>query len=238
MFTGIIEEVGRIAQVDELGGGRRLHVEAGFSGSLRPDQSIAVSGACLTVTEASEDRFQVTAVEETLAKTTIGALGRGDAVNLERALAAGDRLDGHLVQGHVDETGTVRSVRKETDSRLYEIAFDPAHAPFLIPVGSIAVDGISLTVARLGDETFTVSIIPHTYEHTNVPEWERGAAVNLEYDLIGKYVARQLGGGEVGRQPGSFASGEGEKEGPSGRTHGPSSEEEITLDWLREQGFA
>lgn len=237
VFTGIIEAVGRIAQVDELGGGRRLHVETGFSGSLRPDQSIAVNGACLTVTEASEDRFQVTAVEETLAKTTLGGLGRGDAVNLERALAAGDRLDGHLVQGHVDETGTVRSVRKETDSRLYEIAFDPAHAPFLIPVGSIAVDGISLTVARLGEETFTVSIIPHTYEHTNVPGWERGAAVNLEYDLIGKYVARQLGGGASGGEGTGLSGGSGE-ERPSGGAHGPSSEQEITLDWLREQGFA
>jgi riboflavin synthase len=198
MFTGIIEEVGVVAQVESLGSdqaGRRLTVEAEMAPDLTVDQSVSIDGACQTVVAVDTDAgtFAVDTIEETLRKTTFGTLTAGTPVNLERALQAGDRLDGHFVQGHVDATGTITSVEREETDWLYTIQFDPQYASYLIPVGSIAVDGISLTVARLGDDTFTVAIIPHTHEVTNVAEtWTEGAAVNLEFDLIGKYVARSL----------------------------------------------
>lgn len=192
MFTGIIEEVGEITRVKDLGGGRQLTVAAYFSDGLRPDQSVAINGACQTVVAVEDGAFSVVAVEETLRKTTFGDLGAGDRVNLERAMQPGDRLDGHFVQGHVDGTGTVDSVEEEHTNRLYRIRFDERFAPYLIPVGSITVDGISLTVARLEDGVFTVAIIPHTFENTNVAAWEPGAHVNLEFDLIGKYVVGWL----------------------------------------------
>lgn len=192
MFTGIIEEVGQVTAVRDLGGGRRLTVEAAMAPELRPDQSVAVSGACQTVVAVEGRTFGVVAVEETLRKTTLGALSPGSPVNLERALQPGARLDGHFVQGHVDGTGTVVGVETQPTSWLYRIRFDPAFASYLIPVGSVTVDGISLTVARLEEGAFTVSIIPHTYEHTAVPTWKEGTEVNLEFDLLGKYVVRWL----------------------------------------------
>ena len=198
MFTGIIEEVGTVAAVDALGSdraGKRLTVEAEMAPDLRVDQSVSINGACQTVVEVDADAgtFAVDTIEETLRKTSFGYLEADTPVNLERALQAGDRLDGHFVQGHVDTTGTVAAVEREETDRLYTIRFDPQYASYLIPVGSIAVDGISLTVARLADDTLTVAIIPRTYEQTNVSTaWTEGAAVNLEFDLIGKYVARSL----------------------------------------------
>ena len=198
MFTGIIEEVGIVTQVEPLGSddaGKRLTIEAEMAPDLRVDQSVSIDGACQTVVDVNPDdsTFAVDTIEETLRKTTFGTLTAGTPVNLERALQAGDRLDGHFVQGHVDATGTVVEVEREETDWLYTIRFDPQYASYLIPVGSIAVDGISLTVARLGDDTFTVAIIPHTHRVTNVAEtWTEGAAVNLEFDLIGKYVARSL----------------------------------------------
>jgi len=204
MFTGIIEELGTVAQVEPLGSdqaGKRLTIEAEMAPELAVDQSVSINGACQTVVEVDADAstFAVDSIEETLRKTTFGALTAGTPVNLERALQAGDRLDGHFVQGHVDATGTVVSVEREETDWLYTIQYDPQYASYLIPVGSISVDGISLTVARLGDDTLTVAIIPHTYEETNVSSaWTEGAAVNLEFDLIGKYVARSLtAGGET-----------------------------------------
>ena len=195
MFTGIIEDTGRIAHVEARGGGKRLTIEAAFAPELRVDQSVSINGACQTVVDVDADArtFAVDTIEETLRKTTFSTLSAGTPVNLERALQAGDRLDGHFVQGHVDATGTVVNVEQEDTDWLYTIRFDPEYAAYLIPVGSISVDGISLTVARLGDDTLTVAIIPHTYENTNVADaWTEGAAVNLEFDLIGKYVARSL----------------------------------------------
>ena len=204
MFTGIIEDVGVVAQVESLGSdqaGKRLTIEAEMAPELAVDQSVSINGACQTVVEVDADAstFAVDSIEETLRKTTFGALTAGTPVNLERALQAGDRLDGHFVQGHVDATGTVVSVEREETDWLYTIQYDPQYASYLIPVGSISIDGISLTVARLGDDTLTVAIIPHTYEETNVSSaWTEGAAVNLEFDLIGKYVARSLtAGGET-----------------------------------------
>jgi riboflavin synthase len=198
MFTGIIEEVGTLASVEPLGSdraGRRLTIEAEMAPELRVDQSVSINGACQTVVETSEDAFQVVTIEETLRKTTFDSLREGDPLNLERAMQPDDRLDGHFVQGHVDATGTVVGVEKEETNWLYRIGFDAPYAAYVIPVGSIAVDGISLTVARLEEGELTVAIIPHTYENTNVPTWTEGAAVNLEFDLIGKYVVGALQSG-------------------------------------------
>ena len=215
MFTGIIEEVGRIAAVRDLGGGRRLSVEAKMAPELRPDQSVAINGVCQTVVAVEATTFEVVAVEETLRKTTVGALTAGMPVNLERTLQPTGRLDGHFVQGHVDATGTVIAVEKEQTNGLYRVRFEAQFAPYLIPVGSITLDGISLTIARLDEQELTVAIIPHTYENTNVSTWKPGTRVNMEFDMIGKYVVRWLA-----RQGGISASAS-----------------KISEEWLGEQGF-
>lgn len=198
MFTGIVEQVGTVTHVEPLGrdtGGARVTVAAPIAADLHVDQSISINGACQTVVgvDAEAGTFAVDSVEETLRKTTFDDLTDGTPVNLERAMQAGDRLDGHFVQGHVDTTGMIVEVEREETDWLYTIRFHSDYAAYLIPVGSVAVDGISLTVARLQDESFTVAIIPHTYKETTVAStWEEGTAVNLEFDLIGKYVARSL----------------------------------------------
>ena len=206
MFTGIIEEVGRIASIEELDGGRRLMVEASFAPELRVDQSVAVNGACQTVVAVDDGSFSVVAVEETLAKTNFGDLREGSEVNLERAMRPNGRLDGHFVQGHVDATGEVASIEALADSWLVRVRYPERFAPYLIPVGSITLDGISLTVARLDDEALTVAIIPHTWTHTTISDWKPGRAVNLEFDLIGKYVVRAMQHG-VGQPERRFLSG-------------------------------
>ena len=206
MFTGIIEEVGRIASIEELDGGRRLMVEASFAPELRVDQSVAVNGACQTVVAVDDGSFSVVAVEETLAKTNFGDFGEGSEVNLERAMRPNGRLDGHFVQGHVDATGEVASIEALADSWLVRVRYPERFAPYLIPVGSITLDGISLTVARLDDEALTVAIIPHTWTHTTISDWKPGRAVNLEFDLIGKYVVRAMQHG-VGQPERRFLSG-------------------------------
>ncbi|PQJ35319.1 riboflavin synthase subunit alpha [Salinibacter sp. 10B] len=214
MFTGIIEEVGTLTNVEDLGGGKRLTIEAEMAPTLRVDQSVSINGACQTVVavDAENRTFAVDSIEETLRKTTFGRFTAGAPVNLERALQAGDRLDGHFVQGHVDATGTIVKVEREETDWLYTIQFDPKYAAYLIPVGSISVDGISLTVARLEEETFTVAIIPHTYKETNVADgWTEGAAVNLEFDLIGKYVTRSLTASGETPDPEALAQAWGEE---------------------------
>lgn len=192
MFTGIIEEVGRVRSVTPDGGGQRLTLETAFAPALEVDQSVAVDGACQTVVAVEDEAFQVVVIEETLRKTTLGALEAGAPVNLERALQPGDRLDGHFVQGHVDTTGTVVGVEEEETDRLVRVRFPERFAPHLIPVGSVAIDGISLTVARLDEGELTVALIPHTLEKTTAARWEGGTEVNLEFDLLGKYVARWM----------------------------------------------
>lgn len=200
MFTGIIEEVGRIAAVEPLDGGRRLTLAASFAPELRVDQSVAVNGACQTVVAQTDETFEVVAVEETLAKTNFGGLKAGDRVNLERAMRPAGRLDGHFVQGHVDATGEVAEIERLADSWLVRVRYPERFAPYLIPVGSVTLDGISLTVARLADDALTVAVIPHTWAHTTVSDWQPGRAVNLEFDLIGKYVVRAMERG-VGAGP-------------------------------------
>ncbi len=201
MFTGIIEEVGRIATVEALEGGKRLTIEASFAAELRVDQSVAVNGACQTVIANDKKTFSVVAVEETLAKTNFSDLRDGSRVNLERAMRPDGRLDGHFVQGHVDVTGEVASIEALADSWLVRVRYPSRFGSYLIPVGSITLDGISLTVARLDDDALTVAIIPHTWTHTTISDWEVGRAVNLEFDLIGKYVVRALQRGVGDAQP-------------------------------------
>jgi len=207
MFTGIIKEVGRIARVKDLGGGKRFTIQAEMAPELRVDESVSINGACQTVVAVDEETstFEVVSIEETLRKTTFSALRDDDPVNLERAMRADSRVDGHFVQGHVDATGTVVRTEREDTDWLYQIRFDESFASYLIPVGSITIDGISLTVARLEGNTLTVAIIPHTYENTNVPTWTQGAAVNLEFDMIGKYVVRALAQGRDGADPTALA---------------------------------
>jgi riboflavin synthase len=198
VFTGIVEEVGKVDAVTPLDGGRRLRVGCSFAGALRVDESVAVDGVCLTVVAADGRGFEAVAVEETLDKTTLGRLAAGDGVNLERALRLGARLDGHLVQGHVDAPGEVASVEALADSHVVRVAYPAAFAPYLIPKGSVAVDGVSLTVARLDAPpgTFEVAVIPHTWQKTTAARWAPGRAVNLEFDLVGKYVLRAAGMGD------------------------------------------
>ena len=193
MFTGIIEDVGRVETALPLQGGRRLRIACAFALALRVDESVAVDGVCLTVVAQSGGAFEAVAVEETLSKTTLGQRAEGDAVNLERALSVGGRLDGHLVQGHVDAAGEIVEVEALADSHRVRIRYPEAFAPYLIPRGSVAVDGVSLTVARLDEApgTFDLALIPHTWDHTTARLWEPGREVNLEFDLVGKYVLRR-----------------------------------------------
>ena len=195
MFTGIIEDVGTVGRAEpagDSGGGRHLTIAASFAPELAVDQSVSVDGACQTVVAAGDETFQVVTIEETLRKTTLGALEAGDRVNLERAMTPGGRFDGHFVQGHVDAAGTVARVEQEDTDRLVSVRFPERFAPNLIETGSVCIDGVSLTVARLDDELLTVALIPHTLQQTTADEWSEGASVNLEFDLLGKYVARRL----------------------------------------------
>ena len=202
MFTGIIEEVGRVEAATPLEGGRRLRIACSFADALRVDESVAVDGVCLTVVAHDAEAFEAVAVEETLAKTALGDRAAGDGVNLERALRLGDRLDGHLVQGHVDATGTVEAVEALADSHLVRVRYPEAAGPYLIPRGSVCVDGVSLTVARLDDVpgTFALALIPHTWDKTTAGRWAPGQAVNLEFDMVGKYVLRAAALGRTERQ--------------------------------------
>lgn len=191
MFTGIITEVGTVERKEATGGGVRLTIHASASAAeLKVNDSVAISGACQTVVSAGRGLFRVEAVEETLLKTTLGELKTGSRVNLELPVRLNDRLGGHLVSGHVDTVGSIEEIVSQESSQLVRIAYPPEFARYLIPVGSIAVDGISLTVARLEGSTFTVSIIPHTLAHTTLGMARKGARVNLEFDLVGKYIER------------------------------------------------
>jgi riboflavin synthase len=195
MFTGIIQETGRLTALRRTSGGMTMTIDAPLSSpELAIGDSLAVSGVCLTVVQKSGTAVMVDVVEETLSKTTLGRRRQGDGVNLELSLRLNDRLGGHLVLGHVDCTGRVTGVTRQPEGRLITIAHPPEFARLLIPVGSIAVDGISLTVARLGEGEFTVAIIPHTLEMTTLAGVETGTEVNLEFDVIGKYVASFMGG--------------------------------------------
>lgn len=193
MFTGIVECVAEVVGVEPRAEGARLVVRApAIAAEARLGDSIAVNGACLTVAAREAERLAFDAVRETLARTALGALRPGARVNLERALRADGRLDGHIVQGHVDETGTVRELRRAaSDTRLF-VAASPAFTDWLVEKGSVAVDGVALTVVGLGQGGFDVALIPHTLAVTTLGGLAPGAAVNLEADVLGKYVRRYL----------------------------------------------
>jgi riboflavin synthase len=190
MFTGLIEEVGSIAELKPLPTGFRLRVTSPLAAQLRVGESIAVNGVCLTVIAASNGEFYADVSPETARVTTLGGLKLGRAVNLERPLAADGRIGGHFVLGHVDATGSIEECRRDGDSYWVTVAFPQILAPYLVHKGSIAVDGISLTIAGLSERQFDVQIIPHTWEKTNLNGCKQGDAVNLECDVIGKYVVR------------------------------------------------
>lgn len=191
MFTGLVEAMGRVRSVRKTRAGARLEIDVPWA--VRAGESIAVNGACLTVVTDSSDRAAFDAIPETLKRTGLGALRRGDRVNLERALRAGDRLGGHFVQGHVDATGTVDRIARGRSGVVLRIAVAPETARLMIEKGSIAVDGVSLTVVEAGPDFFTVALIPVTLRETTLGRVKRGARVNIELDMIGKYVDRLVG---------------------------------------------
>ena len=190
MFTGLIETVGHVSDIAPVPSGYRLRIRTALSRELTPGESVAVNGVCLTVTAAEDDEWQADIGPETARVTTLGSMTPEQAVNLERSLRAGDRLGGHFVQGHVDSVGTIENVRRDGDAHWLTISFPSALAPMLILKGSVAVDGISLTVAALRDRQFDVMIIPFTWSHTNLSSVSVNDRVNIECDMLGKYVVR------------------------------------------------
>lgn len=190
MFTGIIENEGIIEEVRENGGNRTFLVRSSLTRELKVDQSLAHNGICLTVEALREDVYQVTAVAETLSKTNAGEWRKGNRLNLERAMLVNGRLDGHLVQGHIDTVGSCSKVEENNGSWLFEFRFPENFAPLVIEKGSIAVNGISLTAWNVTKTSFSVAVIPFTYEHTNLKDLKIEDTVNLEFDMVGKYISR------------------------------------------------
>jgi riboflavin synthase len=192
MFTGIVEAVGTLAEVKGAGGAYRVRIQTPLSATMKVGDSIAVNGVCLTAILIDGEHLLADVGPETARVTTLGTLQRGQEVNLERPLKADGRLDGHFVLGHVDGIGVIEEIRAEAESRWVTVGFPSALAPLLIRKGSIAVDGISLTVAGLGEKQFDVQVIPFTWRHTSLKGLRAGDKVNLECDMIGKYLIRSL----------------------------------------------
>jgi riboflavin synthase len=200
MFTGLVEAVGELVERKPTSGGCRLRIATPLAPQLAPGDSIAVNGVCLTVILAEEQEFHADVGPETVRVTTLGRLPRGSRVNMERPLRADSRFGGHFVQGHVDAIGHVEEVRPDSEFHWLTVTFPTHLAPFIVPKGSIAVDGISLTVAGLGADRFDVQIVPFTMDHTNLSRAQIHDAVNLECDMVGKYVVRaaELAGLTIG----------------------------------------
>ena len=190
MFTGIIETIGRVIELKKDQDNLHLIIESDISNELKIDQSVAHNGVCLTVVAMADGTHTVTAVAETLNKSNLGKLKEGDFINLERCMQMNGRLDGHIVQGHVDQTGICTEVNDRSGSWEYSFRYDPSQGNVTVEKGSICVNGISLTVVNSIENSFSVAIIPYTYEHTNMQHIIKGDTVNLEFDIIGKYVAR------------------------------------------------
>lgn len=192
MFTGIIEEVGTIKKVTEMDGAKELSIKAPFVSEVHVDESIAVNGVCLTVVSFDDDSFDVQCVNETLSKTNLGDLVEGDPVNLERSLTLEKAIEGHIVQGHVDTVGTVTKIDQKGADVLLTFEFPEEHTDYIVGRGSIAIDGISMTVARDRDNVCTVAVIPYTWDNTNFKSRKVGDHLNLEFDVFGKYILKYL----------------------------------------------
>ena len=196
MFTGIIETLGKVVGIDAEGSNLHLRIETPLANELKIDQSVAHNGVCLTVVEKTSQQYTVTAIAETLEKTSLNHFKVGQLINLERAMILGSRLDGHIVQGHVDQTGVCSGLKEEDGSWVFTFTYDPDKSNVTIEKGSITIDGTSLTVVNSEKNSFSVAIIPYTYAHTCFQQYEIGTVVNLEFDVIGKYAKRLL---EIGK---------------------------------------
>jgi riboflavin synthase len=192
MFTGIVEAAAVVSKVDRKGTNVVFRFSTPLSKELKIDQSVSHNGVCLTVVDVSEESYAVEAIDETLKRSNLGILKTGDKVNLERCMQSSGRFDGHIVQGHVDQTGLVKSIKDMNGSWLFEFQYDPAGGNITVEKGSICVNGVSLTCFNSKDDGFTVAIIPYTFEHTNFHQLKEGDRVNLEFDIIGKYVQKLL----------------------------------------------
>jgi len=193
MFTGIIETVGEVVSIKQEGTNRHFKIASSISNELKVDQSVSHDGVCLTVVWVGDGFHWVVAIQETLDRSNLGSLQEGDKINLERCMVANGRFDGHIVQGHVDQTGKVKSILDQNGSWLFTFAYNPAPGNITVEKGSISVNGVSLTCFNSNDGEFSVAIIPYTFENTGFGNLKVGDTVNLEFDIIGKYVKKLLG---------------------------------------------
>ena len=192
MFTGIIEASGKVIDLQQESGNRHFTIQSAISHELRVDQSVSHNGVCLTVVHVDADTHTVTAIDETLKRSNLGELHIGDQINLERCMQINGRLDGHIVQGHVDTTAQLKQVEESEGSWLLTFGFDPQFSKYIVDKGSITINGISLTVFNEHNGTFQVAIIPYTWEHTNLSKLSIGNSVNIEFYIIGKYVEKMM----------------------------------------------
>jgi len=193
MFTGIIEALGNVVSVSTSEAGVEFAISAPFTSELRVDQSVAHNGVCLTVTKIENGLYYVTAIDETLTRSNLGGLKSGEKVNLERCLVMNGRLDGHIVQGHVDSTATCELITNAGGSWIFRFSFPEKYSTLLVEKGSVCINGVSLTVVEADTEHFSVAVIPYTFEHTNFGMLKIGSSVNIEFDILGKYVMKALG---------------------------------------------
>lgn len=192
MFSGIVESTAEVVKIKSEGSNKHFTLRCGFTHELKIDQSVAHNGVCLTVVSIEEDTYTVTAIHETLIKSNLGDLREGDIVNLERSMRPDALLDGHIVQGHVDQTAICTAVEEADGSWYYTFEYDPSQGNITVEKGSVAVNGVSLTVVNSRESSFQVAIIPYTYEHTNFHTFRVGTKVNLEFDIVGKYITRLM----------------------------------------------
>lgn len=192
MFTGIIEDIAEIIEIEEKNGNLDLRISSAISKDVRIDESVSHNGVCLTVVECDADSYRVTLIEETIKKTAFKQIKKGDLINIERSLKIGDRLSGHFVQGHVDDTVQCISINVLEGSHVFRFSLDPKYAHFMVQKGSVCVHGISLTISDLKNDFFEVSIIPYTYQNTNLRTLNQGDFANIEFDILGKYILRSM----------------------------------------------
>lgn len=192
MFSGIVEEPATVVALEKDKENLHITLKCSFTDTLKIDQSISHNGVCLTVVKKNGDNYTVTAIKETLDKTNLGLLNVGDKVNLERSMKIDSLLDGHLVQGHVDQTAVCTKIEEADGSWYFTFEYDPSKGNITVEKGSISVNGVSLTVVNSKEKTFQVAIIPYTYEHTNFHQFKVGTVVNLEFDIVGKYITKML----------------------------------------------